>query len=141
MLLLLKHKSENILKFSNSSCIIKSCLHSNASFNLITISFATSIVSISSLMLFFAYTIYKFLIGSSNFHVSSYSSSIFITYCSLIDQIFSILACLFTTFNNSSLNSLITECNVAFISFSFYDFFVTKIYVLSNPSYTQWKKD
>ena len=81
--ILLQYKSENILKASDSSCI-KSCLHCDSAFNLFIFSFITSVNSISSSTLFFANKIYKFLIGSLNFHISSYSPSISVTCCSLI---------------------------------------------------------
>ena len=68
--ILLEYKSETISKASDSSCIIKSCLHSNSAFNLLIFSLVASINSISSSTLFFANKISKFLIGSSNFDIS-----------------------------------------------------------------------
>ena len=85
-ILLSWYKSESILKVSYSCWLSKCCLHSNSAFNLLFFSFVASINSISSSVkllstLFFANKISKFLIGSSNFHISSYSWS---TWCSLI---------------------------------------------------------
>ena len=86
---LLSYKFENISKFSDSSCIIKSCSHCYFACNAFTFSFVSSINCLFSSVeprstLLFSNNISKLLIGSSNFHISPYNLPILSNSCSLI---------------------------------------------------------
>ena len=115
-------KPENISKVSDSSCVIKSCSHSNSCFN----SYFNSYFNLFYCCLYwlhffynlvFTNKIYKSLISPSISNTSKSSLSISTCCCSPKILFLSDLSSIATKFNSSSLNSLTFVRRFSFLSF------------------------